>query len=33
MRDFGEWAQIEVDWENGRPILMSIPPDGWEPAE
>ena len=33
MRDFGEWAQIEVDCENGRPILMSIPPDVWEPAE
>ena len=33
IRHFGEWAQIEVDWENGKPIMMSIPPDVWEPAE
>lgn len=22
-----EWTQVDVDWENGRSLMLSIPPD------
>jgi hypothetical protein len=26
----GPWVQVEVDWDNGRTLMMSVPPDAWE---
>ncbi|TWU28040.1 DUF4314 domain-containing protein [Novipirellula artificiosorum] len=23
----GDWTQVDVDWENGRSLMLSIPPD------
>lgn len=24
------WLQIGVDWDNGRGLMLSVPPDEWE---
>ena len=24
------WVQVEVDWDNGRKLMLSIPPDRFE---
>lgn len=25
--DLGAWKQIDVDWDNGRKLFLSVPPD------
>ena len=25
-----DWTQVDVDWDNGRSLMLSIPPDGVE---
>lgn len=25
--DGGDWHQVDVDWEDGRQLMLSIPPD------
>lgn len=27
VRDFGDWSQVEVDWDNGRTLMLTIPDD------
>ena len=27
------WAQIDVEWENGRALMLSVPPDRFEIAD
>ncbi len=29
----GPWTQIDVDWDNGRKLMLSVPPDEWELVE
>jgi len=24
------WSQIGVDWDNGRKLMLAVPPDEWE---
>lgn len=33
--DRGQWLQVEVDWDNGRKLMLTVPPDRFEilPAE
>ena len=26
----GQWLQVEVDWDNGRTLMLSVPPDEFE---
>lgn len=30
IRNMGEWLQIDVQWDNGRSVMLSVPPDGVE---
>ena len=27
------WTQIDVEWDNGRKLMLSVPPDEWEWVE
>jgi hypothetical protein len=27
VRNIGDWLQIDVDWDNGRSLMLSVPPD------
>lgn len=29
----GRWTQVDVDWDNGRKLMLSVPPDEWELIE
>jgi hypothetical protein len=26
----GQWLQVEVNWDNGRKLMLSVPPDQFE---
>ena len=28
--DFGDWAQLQVQWDNGRHLMLCVPPDQFE---
>lgn len=28
----GSWTQIDVAWDNGRTLMLSVPPDMYQPA-
>ncbi len=27
VRQYDSWAQIDVDWDNGRKLMLAVPPD------
>jgi hypothetical protein len=27
VRQQGTWSQVDVDWDNGRKLMLSVPPD------
>jgi hypothetical protein len=27
VRHYGTWAQLDVDWDNGRKLMLAVPPD------
>jgi hypothetical protein len=27
VRQHGPWAQVDVDWDNGRKLMLVVPPD------
>lgn len=29
----GDWTQLDVDWDNGRALMLSVPPDRVEVME
>lgn len=31
--DFGSWSQVQVNWDNGRRLRLSVPPDTFEVIE
>ncbi|NND98822.1 MAG: DUF4314 domain-containing protein [Pirellulaceae bacterium] len=33
VRPLSDWSQIDVDWDNGRALMLSIPPDEIERIE
>ena len=33
VRLLSSWSQIDVDWDNGRALMLSIPPDEIETIE
>ena len=30
VRQQGTWAQVDVDWDNGRKLMLAVPPDQFE---
>ena len=30
VRQHGTWAQVDVDWDNGRKLMLAVPPDQFE---
>ena len=30
VRPHGTWAQVDVDWDNGRKLMLVVPPDQFE---
>jgi hypothetical protein len=30
VRSYGTWSQVDVDWDNGRKLMLAVPPDQFE---
>ena len=30
VRQHGTWAQVDVNWDNGRKLMLAVPPDRFE---
>ena len=30
VRNYGTWSQVDVDWDNGRKLMLAVPPDQFE---
>ena len=33
VRDYGDWSQVDVHWDNGRQLMLVMPPDQVEQVQ